>query len=132
MDENPKAMVLQAWQGKNDLELRREYDAAARVLAGMGYEVLSWEYEQVARNKLLAFKLGAKTPELYLLAKAIKNLSRCDAAYFCDGWQESRLCRSVHHAALEYGMVTFEDNKIVWPAEVDEKENNYVGSVALL
>lgn len=121
MDENPKAMVIQAWAEKNDLDLRMEYDAAARVLAGMGYEVLPWEYEQVTRNKLLAFRLGAKTPEIYLLAKAIKNLSKCDGAYFGAGWQGSRLCRSVHQVALEYGMVTFEDNKIVWPAEAAGK-----------
>ena len=50
MDKNPKAMVIQAWRGKNDLEMRHEYDAAARVLTGMGYEVLSWEYEQVSKK----------------------------------------------------------------------------------
>lgn len=111
MDENPKAMVIQAWAGKNVLDLRMEYDAATRVLVGMGYEVLPWEYEQVTKNKLLAFKLGAKTPEIYLLAKAIKNLSKCDAAYFCAGWQDSRLCRSVHHAAQEYEIVTFENHQ---------------------
>jgi len=111
MDENPKAMVIQAWAGKNDLTLRMEYDEAVRMLAGMGYEVLPWEYEQVTRNKLLAFRLGAKTPEIYLLAKAIKNLSKCDAAYFGAGWQDSRLCRCVYHVAQEYGIVTFEDNQ---------------------
>ena len=117
MDENPKAMVIQAWAGKNDLDLRTEYDAAVKMLAGMGYEVLPWEYEYVTKNKLLAFKLGAKTPEIYLLAKAIKNLSKCDATYFCSGWQDSRLCWSVHHVAQEYGIVTFEDNRTAWPVE---------------
>ena len=110
MDGNPMAMVIQSWKGKNDLDLRTEYDAAARILAGMGYEVLPWEYEQIEHNKLRAFKLGAKIPEMYLLAKAVKNLSKCDAAYFGAGWQDSRLCRCVYHVAQEYGVVTFENN----------------------
>jgi hypothetical protein len=31
-------------------------------------------------------------------------MSLCDAAYFCEGWEEARVCRIEYDAALAYGL----------------------------
>lgn len=53
---------------------------------------------------------GVENIPLCFLAKSLENMSLCDTAYFCKGWQDARGCRIEHLAAREYGMnILYED-----------------------
>ena len=54
---------------------------------------------------------------LCFLAKSIENMSLCDVAYFCDGWEDARWCRIEHDAAEEYGL------DIIYAEDEDEPES---------
>ena len=43
-----------------------------------------------------------KNKRLYYLGDALKKLAKCDAIYFCKGWQYARGCRVEHEAAVLY------------------------------
>lgn len=38
------------------------------------------------------------------LAKSIEAMSKCDAVYFCKGWEEARGCKIEHEVAKNYGL----------------------------
>lgn len=38
------------------------------------------------------------------------DMAKCDAVYFCSGWENARECKIEHDAAISYGMlVLYED-----------------------
>lgn len=41
---------------------------------------------------------------LYYLGEAIKQMDRCDAIYFADGWKDHKGCRVEYQVAREYGI----------------------------
>lgn len=43
-------------------------------------------------------------PPMAFLAKSIECLSRADAAYFCEGWQDARGCVIEYECATKYGL----------------------------
>ena len=44
---------------------------------------------------------------LYYLAKSLETMSKCDAVYFCKGWQINRGCVIEHDAAHRYGLTLY-------------------------
>lgn len=47
---------------------------------------------------------------LYLLGRAILELSHCDAAYFNPGWENARGCQIEHLVCEKYGIDILEAN----------------------
>jgi hypothetical protein len=43
-----------------------------------------------------------KNKRLYYLGDALKKLAKCDAIYFCKGWQWAKGCMIEHEAAVLY------------------------------
>ena len=43
--------------------------------------------------------------DAYYMGKCIEALLECDVIYMCDGWKQSKGCRTEHFAALEYGLI---------------------------
>lgn len=41
--------------------------------------------------------------------EVVNNMSLCHAAYFCRGWQNERICRIEHDAAVAYGLEVIEE-----------------------
>lgn len=52
---------------------------------------------------------GAKHKGVWLLGKALCNLSVADAAYFADGWQEAKGCCVEHLTCEKYGIEILRD-----------------------
>ena len=47
---------------------------------------------------------------VYYLGKSIKEMSKADALFMCDGWREARGCRIERQVAQDYGIkILYED-----------------------
>lgn len=94
---NPKerklAMISQPMNGLTDEEIEETRERAIKFLKKNGYKVVN-------------------IPLCYL-AKSLENMSLCDVAYFCDGWENYRGCRIEHEVAEAYGVdiIYAEDEK---------------------
>ena len=49
-------------------------------------------------------KEGVKSLGLFYLARSLEEMSYCDIAYFCKGWEKARGCKIEHEAAVAYGL----------------------------
>ena len=100
----PKAMLSQPMAGKTDEEIAATRERAIAVLTDRGFKVVNtlftddWYSEGAMRAR------GVENVPLCFLAKSLENMSKCDAAYFCKGWEAARGCRIEHEAAKAYGL----------------------------
>ena len=99
-----KAMISQPMNGLTDEEIEKTRNKAIRHLERLGFKVVNtlftddWYSESSMKDR------GVVNIPLCYLAKSLENMSLCDVAYFCDGWEEARGCRIEHDAAEEYGL----------------------------
>lgn len=47
---------------------------------------------------------ATKHTSVAYLAKLIEVMSKCDAVYFCKGWEKARGCKIEHEIAKNYGL----------------------------
>lgn len=59
---------------------------------------------------------------LCFLAKSLENMSLCNAAYFCKGWENARGCRIEHEAAKAFCMTIIYAHGAYVPDDVSFKE----------
>lgn len=101
---NKTAMLSQPMRGLTDQEIVVTRERAVNALHQLGYTVINtlftdeWYSQDAMKNR------GVKQPGLCFLAKSLENMSCCDAAYFCKGWEQARGCRIEHAAAKAYGI----------------------------
>lgn len=51
-----------------------------------------------------------KNSGLFWLGANLMDMAKCDAVYFCAGWEKARGCKIEHDAALTYGVtVVYEE-----------------------
>lgn len=99
-----KAMTSQPMNGLTDEEIEKTRNKAIRHLDRLGYKVVNtlftddWYSESSMKDR------GVVNIPLCYLAKSLENMSLCDVAYFCDGWEDYRGCRIEHDVAEEYGL----------------------------
>lgn len=99
-----KAMLSQPMNGKTENEIVSTRDRAVAFLTNAGYEVVNtlftdeWYSSEAMENR------GVVNIPLCFLAKSLENMSKCHAAYFCNGWENARGCRIEHEAAKAYGV----------------------------
>lgn len=103
-DNKPKVMLSQPMNGKTDEEIAATKERAVSYLEGKGYEVINTLFTDEWYSKEKMQQRGIKQIPLCFLAKSLESMSLCDAAYFCEGWEEARGCRIEHDAALAYGL----------------------------
>lgn len=103
-DNKPKVMLSQPMNGKTDEEIAATKEKAVSYLEGKGYEVINTLFTDEWYSKEKMQQRGIKQIPLCFLAKSLESMSLCDAAYFCEGWEEARGCRIEHDAALAYGL----------------------------
>ena len=97
--------------GRTDDEIIRTRERAAAALTAMGYEVVNTLFTDERYSQKRMEERGVVQIPLCFLAKCLENMSKCHAAYFCEGWGGARGCRIEHAAALEYGLtVIYEKN----------------------
>ena len=99
-----KAMLSQPMNGKTNEEIVATREKAIKELEAAGYEVVNtlftdeWYSPENMKNR------GVENIPLCFLAKSLENMSLCNAAYFCKGWDKARGCKIEHDAAVAYGL----------------------------
>ncbi len=97
------AMISQPMNGKTSEEIVAKKAKMAEYLTERGYRVVNTYFEE-------EWAQDAQNQSLWFLAKALEVMSKCDAVYFADGWENARGCRIEHEAAKAYGLdVIYED-----------------------
>ena len=99
-----KAMLSQPMAGKTEKEIIETREHAMDELKKRGYEIVNTLFtdEWYSENKMQ--ERGVVQIPLCFLAKSLEYMSKCHAAYFCKGWENTRGCRIEHEAAKEYGV----------------------------
>lgn len=96
-----KAIVSQPCDGKSGREVVATHKEAIAYLKKNGYKVVDnlptvKMFTEMAESEVL-------DTSLYLLAKCLENMSRCNAVYFCKGWESDRTCKIEHEVAKAFG-----------------------------
>lgn len=97
-----KAMIIQPMAGKTEQEIMGTRNRAISHLESLGYEVENTLFD-IDERWLLS--TGTKSVPLVYLAESLRVMSRCNAVYLCDGWEEARGCKIEHDAAKAYGLL---------------------------
>ena len=102
------AMISQTMGGKTEQEILQTREKAVAALTEKGYEVLNTYFED---NEQDLKEKGYENVPLYHLAKSLKYMSKCNAVYFCKGWENARGCKIEHETAKAYGLdMIYEEN----------------------
>ena len=102
-----KAMVSQPMAGKSEEEIVETRNNAVKFLESMGYEVVNTLFTDEWYSPEAMKERGVVNIPLCFLAKSLENMSKCEVAYFCKGWQKARGCLIEHQAAEKYGLKIF-------------------------
>lgn len=100
-----KAMISQPMAGKTPEYIVETRERAVKFLEERGYEIVNtlftddWYSESSMKDR------GVVNKPLCYLAKSLENMSLCDVAYFCKGWERARGCRIEQEAAKAYGLI---------------------------
>jgi hypothetical protein len=99
-----KAMLSQPMAGKSEEEIIATREKAIKALEEKGYEVVNTLFTDAWYSKDQMTLRGVVQIPLCFMAKSLENMSRCHAAYFCKGWEDTRGCKIEHAAAIAYGL----------------------------
>ena len=99
-----KAMLSQPMAGKTEQEIIETRERAIAALKAAGYEIVNTLFTDEWYSKEAMAERGVVQIPLCFLAKSLENMSMCNAAYFCKGWENARGCRIEHEAAKAYGL----------------------------
>lgn len=100
-----KAMISQPMAGKTPEEIVETRNRAIEFLEKNGYEVVNTLFTDVWYSESSMKDRGVVNKPLCYLAKSLENMSLCDVAYFCKGWEKARGCLIEQEAAQAYGLI---------------------------
>ena len=100
-----KAMISQPMAGKTPEDIVETRNRAIKFLEERGYEVVNTLFTDVWYSESSVKDRGVVNKPLCYLAKSLENMSLCDVAYFCNGWEQARGCRIEQEAAEAYGLI---------------------------
>ena len=89
-----KVMISQPMRGKSEQQIRDERAALVIELTENGYEVVDTIFAESPEE--------AASKPIWYLAKSIEAISKVDAVYFMDGWNEARGCRIEFQVCQDY------------------------------
>lgn len=98
------AMLSQPMAGKSEAEIAATREHAIKELEGMGYTVINTLFTDAWYSDEAMSKRGVVNRPLTFFAKSVENMSLCNAAYFCKGWENTRGCKLEHAVAEAYGL----------------------------
>lgn len=107
-----KAMLSQPMAGKTNEEIVATREKAIAKLESMGYEVVNTLFTDEWYSKEAMEERGVVQIPLCFLAKSLENMSKCHAAYFCEGWELARGCVLEHMAAKNYGLAMIYEEEL--------------------
>lgn len=99
-----KVTISQPMRGKTDEEIVETRNKAIIDIEKQGHEVVNTLFTDKWYNPEKMIERGVINIPLVFLAKSVENMSKCDAIYFCEGWDWARGCLIEHHIALTYGL----------------------------
>lgn len=100
-----KAMISQPMAGKTPEDIVETRNRAIKFLEERGYDVVNTLFTDVWYSESSMKDRGVVNKPLCYLAKSLENMSLCDIAYFCKGWERARGCLIEHEAATAYGLI---------------------------
>ena len=106
MNMRQKAMISQPMRGMSRDDILAARECAIAFLTEQGYDVENTFFADFHGNDFVSDDTR-NVPAAYL-AKAIEAMSKCDAVYFCKGWENARGCKTEHKIAEEYGLIIFD------------------------
>jgi len=125
--ERKVAMISQPMNGLTDEEIEKTRNKAIRHLERLGYKVVNtlftddWYSESSMKDR------GVVNIPLCYLAKSLENMSLCDVAYFCDGWEDARGCRIEHETAEAYGLdIIYEEDEEEPEAPITDEQKIFL------
>jgi len=110
-------MISQPMGGKTDEEIYEVKIKATEHLTAEGHLVVDTYFNDYEFSDESLANKGVVNIPVYFLGESIKQMSKCDAVYFCEGWEDARGCIVEHGVAKAYGLkimyegVTCEDDK---------------------
>lgn len=100
------AMISQPMNGKTDDQIRQQKQSAEAKLKELGYEVLNTFFEDDWANEDHLQLIYSNIPVAFL-ARSIDGMAKCNAVYFCKGWEDARGCKIENSIAEAYGLTIF-------------------------
>lgn len=100
-----KVMISQPMAGKTPEEIAETRERAIKFLEEGGFEVVNTPFTDDWYEELAMKNRGVVNKPLCYLAKSLENMTLCDVAYFCKGWEKARGCRIEQEAARSYGLI---------------------------
>lgn len=98
-------MISQPMKDLSSEEIIKIREKAIRTLEMLGYDVI----DNFFTDDGFITDATKHTPVAYL-AKSLDVMSKCDAVYFCKGWEKARGCKIEHEIAKAYGLaIIYED-----------------------
>lgn len=94
-----KAMISQPMNNLTADYILSNREKAINILKNFGYDV----EDTFFTNEYVASD-DTKNLSVAYLAKSIEAMSKCDAVYFCKGWEKARGCKIEHEIARNYGL----------------------------
>lgn len=97
-----KVMISQPMKNRTDEDILEERKHIVERFKNMHIEVVDTFFKEEIPEY---YNAG-----VYYLGKSIKELSKVDAIFMCDGWREARGCRIERQVAEDYGIkILYED-----------------------
>lgn len=93
------AMISQPMKDLSDEDILATRETAIKVLGMLGYDVINSYFT----DDSFVSEDTKHVPIVYL-AKSIEVMAKCNAVYFCKGWQQARGCKIEHEIAKNYGL----------------------------
>ena len=94
------AMISQPMNGISSDDILATRENAINTLEQFGYDVVD---NYFADDNGLVSDDTKNIPVAYL-AKSIAIMAKCNAVYFCRGWETARGCKIEHEIANSYGL----------------------------
>ena len=95
-------MISQPMANRTEEDVRQERKAIIEKFNNMHIDVIDTIFTDEVP---IDYNAG-----VYYLGKSIKEMSKADALFMCDGWKEARGCRIERQVAQEYGIkILYED-----------------------
>lgn len=122
-----KAMISQPMNGLTDEEIEKTRNKAIKHLERLGYKVVNTLFTDEWYSDSAMKDRGVENIPLCYLAKSLENMSLCDVAYFCDGWEDARGCRIEHETAEAYGLdIIYEEDEEEPEAPLTDKQKTFM------
>ena len=100
-----KVFISVPMRGRTDEEIFDAIEDAEGKLVVMAAENNDDYIEYVNNFIPIPSEADIKNYAMWCLGEAIQKMSKCDAIYFCPGWEKARGCVIEHQVAASYGLM---------------------------